>query len=253
MLKIGKSKKYYTLWDVTSEIQYTTNLRGDHLPSYNKVSFTYLQNLSLDLATAVAKAKSKGVTELEPDEELYGKYSSWSRREYIQRVYEPYQFRFGKYESSDIRECEDSQYLRWYYTETDNEFARDRVIELEPTVYTIYEDRLEKIENVEKWENEGKLKKEIEKSIKANGYVDVFVPWNVGSYGDLKIDGVDYYFEQTKEQWYNGRPYYLPCINGKGKRIKNKNVRFHTSLQVETGFSNGRRLWKVDDLEIIKK
>lgn len=250
MLKIGKSTKYYTLWNVTSELQYTTNSRGEHLPSYNKVSFTYLQNLSLDKDKAIEKAKSKGVTELEPDEELFGRNRSWSRREYIQKVYEPYQFRFGKYESSDIRDCEDSNYLRWYFGETSNEFARDRVIELEPNVYTIYDERIEKIEDVEKWAEQDELRVIIENSLKINGYVDVTPTRHVDYMGLLNINGVNYFFKNVKSQYYNGFDYYLPVINGKGKRIKNKNVRFHTTGKIDF---QGWKVWEVNDIETIKK
>ena len=249
MLKIGKATKYYTLWDVTSELQYTTNQRGENLPFYNKVSFIYLQNLSLDLEKAVAKAKSKGVTELEPDEELFGRNRSWSRKEYIQKVYEPYQFRFGKYESTDIRDCEDSDYLRWYFRETSNEFASKRVIELEPTVYTMYDERIEKIEDVEKWLEQDILRDKLEKIIKTEGQIDLFVDRNIDDMGIVNIDGLSLFFKDKKEQYYNGYSYYIPSINGKGKRIKNKNVRFHISKQTKV---MDWLMWEVDDIEILK-
>ena len=84
--------------------------------------------------------------------------------------------------------------------------------------------------------------------IKKNGYVDVFVDKNVDGYdGSLYVDGLMFYFENTKENYYNGYSYYLPMINGKGKRIKNKNVRMFVD-----GFRRDGE-WKVKNFEIIKK
>ena len=250
MLKIGKSNKYYTLWDVTSEVRYITDSHGRHLPSYNQVTYTYLQNLSLDKDKAIEKAKSKGVTELVPDEDLYGRNRSWSRREYIVPTYEPYEFRFGRYTGSDIRECDDFKYLTWYYGETSNEFAKDRVIELEPTVYTEYEGRLERIETVERLKVQAKLKEEIETSIRFNGYADVFVDRNVNDMGLINVGGVEFYFRNVRDHYYRNFLYYLPVINGKAKRIKNKNVRFHVS---EKRYVDGISAWEVKCIEIIKK
>ena len=65
MIQIGFSKKYFTLWDVqeTTEFQ---RIDGLNLP-YQKISYCYLQNLSMNESEAKRKAIFKGVENFEID------------------------------------------------------------------------------------------------------------------------------------------------------------------------------------------
>lgn len=56
MLKIGFANKYYTLWDVYSQPNYTQNDRGQITLTHTRVIYTYLQNLSMNEQEATIKA-----------------------------------------------------------------------------------------------------------------------------------------------------------------------------------------------------
>ena len=58
MLQIGFATKYFTLWDVRNETEYSGS-EGQY--SYNVTHFTYIQNLSLVEETAIAKQKKRDV------------------------------------------------------------------------------------------------------------------------------------------------------------------------------------------------
>ena len=47
---------------------------------------------------------------------------------------------------------------------------------------------------------------------------------NPNEYGELYVDKIKYCFKEVGENYYNGYQYYLPIMNGKQKRIKNKKV-----------------------------
>lgn len=127
MLRIGFTNKYYTLWNVDSQPNYTQDERGQVTLTHTKIIYTYLQNLSFDENEAKLKAKDKGCTNLEVDNDLFGRNSSW---EFVAKGYcdlprskSPF-FEFGKYSQSKIEECNDFNYLEWYYGETSNRYAK---------------------------------------------------------------------------------------------------------------------------------
>ncbi len=249
MLRIGKADLYFTLWDVSSNKEYGTDLRGNSYLQYIHTNYHYRQNLSMDESKAIEKAKGFGVTDLEPDEDLRGRYSSWKRTKTFDEPIVENVFTFGKYSGGLFNDNDDVDYLKWYYyndsfvSPESKITMRNRIVDLSDD-FCVYEDELitvEQMENITKREERTKF-------IKKNGYIDVFVDRNVDGYdGSLTADGLNFYFENTKENWYNGHPYYLPMLKGKGKRIKNKNVRM---------FVNGERReeeWKVTNFEILKK
>ena len=69
-----------------------------------------------------------------------------------------------------------------------------------------------------------------------NNEVLKFIPeYNPDSYGELRIDGILYRFNEVAQNYYNGYSYYLPVVKGNAKRIKNKtvNVTKYTSTIVD--------------------
>jgi hypothetical protein len=241
MLQIGFSTKYFTLWNVINETQYSGD-RGQY--AYNVTKFQYIQNLSLNEEKAKEKAKGFGVKDLSVNDDLYGKSGkSWEKRERIVKTYEPFQFRFGKYEDEDIRKSDDVDYLKWYFGETDNMIAAERMVELDDS-WSIVDGELLTATQVEGVE----LKKSIEVGLKKTGKIVVFVDRNIDDHGSFYVDGVSYIFDDIVERWYRDYPYYLPVLGGKSKRIKNKTV----ELTVEFGQRFDYDYWIVKDFKIVK-
>jgi len=76
MLAIGFTKVYFTLWDVSEP--YKHHYGQGNLDWEWRTNYEYLQNLSKDEQIAKDKAEHKfGVTNLEPDHDLYGRNSSF--------------------------------------------------------------------------------------------------------------------------------------------------------------------------------
>lgn len=130
-LAIGFANKFYTLWDVSSENNYSTTPNGQHYLSSVTTRYTYYQNLSMIEAQAIEKAKERGCKNLIPDEELRGRHSSWECIKRFKPTYEAHQFTRGKYEGRSILECTDINYLKWYFNEYREELVAERVCELD--------------------------------------------------------------------------------------------------------------------------
>ena len=254
MLLIGKADKYFTLWDVSSTNHYGQDMSGNSYLSYVSTWFDYKQNLSMTESKAIEKAKGFGVTDLVPNEDLRGKHRSWKK---IERFPEPKienVFTFGKFRGDLFVEKDerDIQYMKWYYDQenfvsNDSKIVlRNRIVELNPEEFCIYNDELETVEFKEKMESVDS-KNEF---ISTNGFVDVFVDRNVDSEHILYVDGIWFVFPAVKQNWYNGYPYYLPVFDGKAKRIKNKNVRIHIKRKATDAEPFD---WEVSGFEIIKK
>ncbi len=128
--RIGFAGQYYTLWSVSQETVFRT-VNGVHFASGTETTFTYHQNLSKDLEKAILKAESMGATILEVDEELRGKTRSFSSVVNRDDIYTDNQFKFGKYEALQISDCEDIEYLIWYFAETENKAAAEMVVKLD--------------------------------------------------------------------------------------------------------------------------
>jgi hypothetical protein len=142
-LAIGFANKYYTLWSVESVENYTTYPNGQHLLSSISCNRYYYKNLSMNKDEALKKAKIEGVKCLEVDTELKGKTRSWSTNEYISYDYKDYEFNGGKYNTMDIRKCEDLDYLLWWKNDNDwgKKYVLKRIVELDDN-YVIYKKNL---------------------------------------------------------------------------------------------------------------
>lgn len=249
MLRIGFTEKYFTLWDVTSTDTYYTDIHGAHHKSGVRTQYTYKQNLSMVEEKAIKKASDRGVTDLSVDTDLRGQRGSFTRYQSIPIVkeeIEPTKFQFGKYSYTLVGENEDLDYLKWYYgqqptfslTDTDcpkhNMIVASRMIELDND-YRIHNGELmteEEVNNIRKYE-------ENVESLNKYGYHIAFVERNVNDYGMLFVDGIQFYFPTVRAQYYRDIEYFLPVINGKAKRIKNKRVKIYSEQVVPDPYAVG--------------
>ena len=221
--KIGFTNKYYTLWFLMEKTEL-----GE--------KWGYRKNISMDLD------KVKEIyPDLEIDMELKGHKPIFFSNE--EKIQDYDKFRFGKYKGQLISECTDYGYMKWYYKECAEE-SRPYIQEvLFNAGYQIlgsfyYSDEDGEIEcrrmpddiySPEEWEAYLKRDREEIETMNllrtATGFE--FVPEcnvdNTGGYYDEE-SGITYFFPEVKERYYSGYRYYVPMINGKGKRIKNKRI-----------------------------
>lgn len=209
---IGFTNEYYTLWTISKGRKTDTDGR-----TYTQMNFTYLKNISKNLD----KVKNL-YPEFEIDTTLCG------HRVFTKKIYDKLPddcFNFGKYSGQKFSEVEDNDYLVWYFgSESDKSRKSALGIVLESRGYVLdgytYISSEEYVKKLEKIENEDRLFYSI-----VNGEVNKFIPdRNLDECGMIEIDGVTYEFPEILENYYNGFYYYLPVVNGKAKRIKNKNI-----------------------------
>lgn len=124
-LQIGFANVMFTLWDVSEETTYRSS-NGKHFPSGTKTNYYYIGQLAKDKARAIAKAEEKGCTNLIPNEELKGQSRSYST--YTKIEIPEHQFKYGKFEGTDIKKCNDVDYLLWYGC--DNSYVIERVLKI---------------------------------------------------------------------------------------------------------------------------
>ena len=217
MKAIGFANKFYTLWEITEETRPLGNGR-----SYLITNFTYIKNISMSREATIAKYPDVSI-----DENLRGKTRSWSSEKIIYDNVDT--FRFGKYATMKIDNVFDTDYIAWYW---DNVFEehKDYVGEvLKAHGYEIREWGAgnKYLVSPEALENERKMNKAMnimEAELKSGNFVHLFVERNLDYNGDYVENNITYHFPEVKENYYQGYEYYLPVVNGKQKRIKNKNL-----------------------------
>lgn len=117
-LRIGFTRKYFTLWNVTDPYKKYV----DKYNYYMHVDYQYLRNLSMDESKAIEKAKAAGCVDLVPDHDLYGRSArSFSKRtSSLMNELEDWQFPNGFWNiGEDIRECDDVKKLFSLYLKKD--------------------------------------------------------------------------------------------------------------------------------------
>lgn len=226
MKVIGFAGKYYTLWEVTSST--TDFCNGKHCIIK---SYTYLQNISFDKEKVFAMYPN-----IEIDEELRGRTKSFkSYKEYWDNIDT---FRFGKYVGKKITDVNDVHYTVWYWGNIYDEhkdfvsqFLYDHGYEIRTNTYTNYygevitSEYLVTPDVIAKELRTEENKHEIIKKLQNNEVLTINPKSNIDSdaiwVGDANVI---YKFPGVAEYYYQGFEYYLPVLNGKSKRIKNKNV-----------------------------
>ena len=220
---IGFANKFYTLWQISEE---TRPLGNGH--SYIVTHYNYIKNISFDKETALAKYPNATL-----DENLRGKTQSWNTEKEVWDNVDT--FRFGKYKYEKIDDS-DLNYLTWYWDQIDGEHKEYVGKILEANGYEIRcwisefsgqkvaHQYLVSPEELKKEKINAEVVDNLEKKLH-NGETIEFTPeYNPNEDGDVSIGNVTYHFNEVKENWYNGFNYYLPVVNGKQKRIKNKKL-----------------------------
>ena len=221
---IGFANKYYTLWNITEE---SKPLGNGH--NYIVTHYNYIKNISFDKETALAK-----YPEAILDENLRGKTISW---ESTKEVWDNVDvFRFGKYKYQNIKETNDLNYTAWYWDQVDGDhkifisgFLKKNGYEIRSWIseldgQKVAHQYLMSPEDLEKEKENNKIVNSLEEKLN-NGEIIEFTPeYNPDMEGDIRIGDIIYHFNEVKENWYNGFDYYLPVVNGKQKRIKNKKL-----------------------------
>ena len=221
---IGFANKFYTLWNITEE----TKPLGNGC-NYVVTHYTYIKNISFDKETALAKYPNATL-----DENLRGKTQSWNSEKEVWNNVDV--FRFGKYKYEKIDNT-DLNYLSWYWDQIDGDhkeyvgkILEDNGYEIRTNTYTDYYGETHTstyLMDPEALENE--RLEEIEKNkvlaeLAKNEPLNICIDHNPNYEGNCRIGDVIYHFQQVHENYYQGYDYYLPVLNGKQKRIKNKNL-----------------------------
>ena len=244
MLRIGFSKKYFTLWDVQETIEWTS-VGGLNLP-YQKISYCYIQNLSMDENEAKRKAIFKGVENFDVDTDLRGRNASfYHTKELFSKIPsdKSYFFEFGRLKGQKIQDCNDFDYLFWFFNESQNIHAKARLLE---NGFEDFEGQVVHAEHAKKI----KLRGLVVNEIKEKKEIEVEVLSNLTRDGEFRFSIKNevffaYFFGNTKEMYYNGITYFLPIIDGKAKRFKGKKAK----LTIEK--INGDWSFEINKIEIL--
>ena len=219
MLTIGFANKFYTLWDCTVDVN--TDDRGiKHTVCKNQ----YIKNISFDLNKAQNLYPGAPV-----DESLKGHTGSFTCT-YIE--YPDDMFKYGKYCGMKFKEVNDYEYMAWYFTTTGVKSQEELMYILKNHGYRFfpYFDKTWGIETEEEYQkrlaHDAVLDIVRESVINDfnNGTLEFFIGNNLsyeGEYYDAKSE-FTLKFDSVKANYYQGFEYYLPVLNGKCKRIKNK-------------------------------
>lgn len=243
---IGFSNKYYTLWHIEEETRPLSN--GCN---YMVTHYTYIKNISFDKETALAKYPDAVI-----DENLRGKTKSWSSKP--KEVWNNVDvFRFGKYKFHKIDKVNDIQYISWYwdniYDEKHKEYVENLLINngYEVRTYSDGDKYLMSPEDLEIEREEINRQNSIINKINNNEELSFVSSYNPDLDGEIVIDNITYRFDEVAEYSYDGIPYYLPILNGKAKRIKNKKVIIKKYETIDLN-DNGYIVVKIKDFIIEK-
>lgn len=239
MKRIGFTKKYYTLWDVTVDKNYHQNERGQITSVYETVRYSYLGNLSFDLEKAQEKAKAKGCTNLEPDTDLYGRNKSWEK---TTKKIVPESLEYSERDELLMICCSNRP-------ENTPEVQKKALSVLLDKGYCKMINGIVTLsEFVDKMEQYF-----IDREDAINGELPntFLIERNPDYEGWTYSDGFNLRFDKIKANYYNGFEYYLP-VDGKGKtkRVKNKKIEL---LDFDVNYSNIEKrpfkCWKNKDLD----
>ena len=244
MLRIGFSTKYFTLWDVkeTTEFQ---RIDGLNLP-YQKISYCYLQNLSMNESEAKRKAIFKGVENFEIDFDLYGRNASfYHTKDLFSKIPsdKSYFFEFGRLKGQKIQDCNDFDYLFWFFNESQNIHAKARLLE---NGFEDFEGQIVHDEHAKKI----KLRNLVFSELKSKKEIQVEILSNLNEHGCFRFSFKNEVlwgglFGMKKQMFYNGITYFLPIIDGKAKRFKGKRAK----LTIEK--INGDWSFEINKIEIL--
>lgn len=206
--KIGFSNEYYTLWvDIGDTLIFKKNISKD----INKVKELY--------------------PDIEIDKSLHG-YIYQKIETFKPQDINPEIFQFGKYSGNYIADCYDFTYIIWYYDTVKN-FDDSKYdshlltlkLHLTKNNYYYINDKWLSHDEFTAYNNQQIINQRCIELYKSCKPFVVTIKENPDKDGYIKLPNVGFLkFSEVKEFSYNGFEYYLPVINGKSKRLKNKVV-----------------------------
>lgn len=238
MLVIGFANNFYTLWNCIE------TLKGQ----YSVKEYTFLKNIATDLD----KAK-----QLHPDAliDLSVKGHSRFERKSVEQNIAPDKFTFGKYTGTNIKDCNDFDYIEWYMNATSDKSQRETCENtlIDKAGYVKHGDNLLSKQQYEIIEAQNREANNLYTLLNEQGYIEFKFDRNIELVDNVAIYRnliVTFEFAGCKEMSYQGFRYYLPTVKGKAVRIKNKNVKvFAESFYMD---KHNHLHIKCGDLQIIK-
>ena len=247
-LAISFANKYYTLWhisDTVKEIDAHCKMRF--------INYDYIKNVSFDKETAFAK-----YPDAVWDPSLQGKTRSWtSQKEVIWDDADT--FRFGQYKGRKIESVSDNSYIEWYYGQVyDDEHRKCIEDVMKDRGYAVKEMSCNNRRLVSPYEQEIKRKSREEREALIRKLdnvepLEVFIDHNPDEEGWYMGEGnILYKFQDVKEGYYSGYTYYIPMLNGKGKRVKNKYILIKDYTWRYDEDEKGRIIVDILDFDVLK-
>lgn len=244
MLRIGFTKKYYTLWSI-SETETAEKIT---------THYRYIQNLSYDLDDAKEKAISLGCTNLEVDNDLFGRKESWSFEtlNYCQIPEEKLGFiESPKHGIVIFKTTDKLDYLLWLFSKNHKSIHLTERLVKEGLIkyvnqYDIYVNSSDYDSIIEQIN--------LENEIKTKGEITITFTKNLNSDGSYYIfPNLGILFPSYVERYYSGYTYGLPMDKKtkKGKLIKNKSVKLTFLTPSDYNYKSDD-LYTVKDFEILK-
>jgi len=216
MKAIGFANKFYTLWEISTSRQSLGNGRY-----YQFTRYTYIKNISMDREVAFSKYPG-----IEFNESLRGKSKSWESCKTIWDNVDTY--RFGKYQYMKIGNF-DLDYLAWYWDNVYDDHKKYVENILVDNGYVVENNHgHEIILSPSEVEERNQMKKKFQQQVDliSSSVILYLTPnHNIDYDGYYRDDDLVYHFQEVKENYYAGTYYYLPVLNGKAKRIKNKTLK----------------------------
>lgn len=260
---IGFGTQFFTLWNLSTEFQYSQTPSGQYVCTGYFTRYSYLGKLSKDLEKAKSKCEERGIKISVVDENLRGS-RSWTSRPEKNFCEIPKSecsvFQFGKYDNQKISECIDFNYLSWYYSETKNKFAQEVLIasgQFELFVWE-HDGEVELMTTERAFQIRERLQKQsqsivVADEIRRTGFAEFIATKNLSSNGCIRAEinggNVNFYFPEFRVLFYNGYEYALPVLNGTGKKIKGKTIRVNV---ISDGFNEREEeQFKVTSFEVI--
>ncbi len=233
-LAIGFGGTFYTLWDITKEIGYSTikTANGEQsFPSYERYICTYYKNISKDMDKV--KTLYPGV---DIQEDLKGKSRSFEYQKLIEL--EPHFINKGRNRGRLISSLLYFDELRFsYHAENCEERLSNisnRLTEIGAVYYEeVWYETQSKVDEIKSNQAKFDERKNFYKSFADGRTITLEATKNLTRSGCLLIDDISYYFKDFKILYYSGFEYGIPTINGVGKKIKGKTLECFVKCNLE--------------------
>jgi hypothetical protein len=227
-LVIGFTNKFYTLWSVQTEEHHSTfGPNAVYLKTGETTRYNYIKNVSFSLEEV-----KRLYPDLLIDKGLRGKTQSFEVKS--KNDFSPEYLKGGKYSGRLLSEIlsEDFDYIRFIYEEYRVLSEEQRTVVLQSSSWIDHQNKL-KVESdqrrasISPWES-GTKRIVLEKNFSEEKRVWI----------SLENHNIVLNVDEVSRNWYNGYNYYLPVIDGKSKRVKEKELSYDLELISESWYDD---------------